>query len=89
MKKNTNFEVVDIAGDYIAVPLNSMSDTFKGVVVLNEAAAFMLRNMGDSATIEDLVSLLKEEYEVDDDLLYRDVVELTSSLLDIGLITEK
>lgn len=86
MRKNPNFEVVDIAGEFIAVPLGDYGDTFNGIVALNEASAFLLNCMDNHVSIDNLVDALIDEYQVSKDIAYQDVTELINTLLGIGLI---
>ena len=45
MKIKTGFELVEVAGEYIAVPVGQRANLFKGVVALTDAGAFLFRYM--------------------------------------------
>ena len=51
MKLKSNFEVVHIADEHIIVPIGEQREQFKGVVVLNEAAAFLLEKMSEDSVL--------------------------------------
>ena len=53
-----DFEILEVAGEYMAIPLGNESDRFRGVVALNEEAAFLLENMRCQRNMGDLVDLL-------------------------------
>lgn len=88
MIMNSDFEIVDIAGDYIAVPIGEESKTFNGVVALTEATAFLLNNMKDDTSKEELVRLLINEYGVERSQAIKDIDRIIPVLLEMGLIKE-
>lgn len=85
MKTNKEFEIVEIAGEYMAVPVGSLSKDFHGVVALTEASAFLLRHM-DAKNKGELIQLLLDEYDIDKDTIERDLDAVIQKMLDIGLI---
>ena len=44
MKLKPGFEIMEIAGDYMAIPTSGMA-AFGGAAILNEVSAFLLNNM--------------------------------------------
>ena len=48
MRINSKYELIDVADEHLAVPVDSEVTSFKGVVVLTEAASFLLKNMKSS-----------------------------------------
>ena len=87
MKMNTSFEIVEIAEEYLAVPTGSLASSYSGLVSLTDATAFLLRNMKEDKTEEDLVRLLIENYEVDPAVAAVDVHNLIPKLFELRLIT--
>lgn len=83
-----NFDVVDMAGEYIVVPTGKEAVSFKGVVALSEASAFLLKNMKEEKTEDELVELLCSEYDVGSDVARADIKGLLTKLLDMGVIEE-
>ena len=88
MVANPSFEIVDISGEYMAIPVGEKALAVKGVVVLNEAAAFLLRHMKDPQTVEELSGLLTTEYQVDEETAKRDIDEFVNKVRKIGLIVD-
>ena len=88
MKICEGFEVVNVAEEYIAVPVGEKVQSFCGMVVLNEASAFLLEKMQNSVTVEELVDILMERYDVGYDIAYEDIKNMLSELIEIGLISE-
>lgn len=86
MKLLHGFEIVNIAEEYIVVPVGENTKRFRGIVVLNEAAAILLERMKSDSTIEELVLYLMDHYEVDKNRAYKDIVEMMNSLESIGVL---
>lgn len=88
MKRNQEFELVEIAGEHIAVPIGEGADVVHGLVILNDASAFLLTEINDDTSVDDLVALLKDNYEVDVTRAREDVKEMLGSFKEMGLIID-
>lgn len=88
MRVNEFFEITDVAGEYLAIPIGNDANSINGVVVLNEASAFLLKQMKAPKSKADLVDLLISEYEVDFTNAKKDIDELIEKLIKIGLVME-
>lgn len=82
------FELVDIAGEYLIVPVGEEVTSFSGVVALSEDAYFLLKNMSKPKTIKELIVLLTQEYNVDELTAEADINKLIKTLFDMGVIEE-
>ena len=80
------FEIVHIADEHIAVPVGEQKDCCQGVIVLNEAAAFLLEEMKHEITIDDLLLKLVSNYDVDESKATDDIIKMVGSLNELGLI---
>ena len=87
MKLNTSFEVVDVSGEYMIIPLNNSTEVVNGVIVVTEAVAYLLKNMQDAKSEQDLVDLLMMEYDVEYERAQEDVHTMVEKLTDLGVIT--
>ena len=83
-----DFEIVDIVDEYLAVPIGEKAKSFNGVVALSAAAAFLLKNMNNSKSKQELVELLTAEYNVEESVAKADVDKMVEKLLDMGVIKE-
>ena len=88
MKKKADYEIVQVEDEYMAVPVGEETLTFKGVVTLSESAAFLLKHMEQPKSMEDLLGLLTQEYEVDEETARADLARIIEIFLNLGLITE-
>lgn len=86
MRLKPDFEIVDVADEYLVVPVGEEAATYKGIVALSEAAAFLLKNSGEDLAEDTLVRLLLENYELDEEKARADVRELMRKLKELRLV---
>ena len=82
------FELVDIAGEHMAIPVGDEAASFHGIIALSNSAFFLLNNMREQQTKESLLELLMNEYEVDVSVAKKDLDELIQTLLELGVVEE-
>lgn len=88
MIKNPDFEITEISGEFMAIPVGECAETFRGVVALNDASYFLLKNLEAQKTMKDLVRLLCNEFDVGEDVALQDVQAFVDKLLAMGVILE-
>lgn len=88
MIKSKEFEIINISGEYMAVPLGKKAISFHGVVLLNEPAAILLNQMIQTRTKEELIDVLLEEYDADRVIIEKDVELIIKKFLEFGLICD-
>lgn len=88
MKIKNGFELVNLVGNYMLVPVGEEVDDFNGTVVLNEVSAFILDKLKTDIEKEDLVELLINEYEVDRSVAQSDIEETLDKLIKMGIVNE-
>ena len=86
MKLNKSFEIVSVADDYLAIPVGDKALSFNGVVSLTEAVAYLLKHMDTNKSVEELVDLLCDEYDVEQKKAYADVQQMVKELSVLGVI---
>ena len=89
MKLKKGFEIVNVAGDYMLVPVDDQIDIFNGTVILNEVSAFMLNKLKHGVDKKELIRLLMDEYGIDSLVAKTDVEEAIKKMLKIGIIDEE
>ena len=88
MIRNTNFELIKIADENLAIPIGDEATKFHGVVTLSEPAAFLLNILNRPQSVEDLVENLINEYEVDEVTAERDIKSIITIFRDYNLILD-
>ena len=83
------FMLRSMGEDHIVIGEGLAQVNFNSILSLNESAAFLWeRLVGQEFTVEDMVRLLMEEYEVDEETALKDAGKLAESWLKVGLVTE-
>ena len=86
MKIKDNLMLREIAGSWIVVPVGEMVVEFNGLINLNETGAFLWRKLADVTEMDDLVSGLLSEYDIDEVTAQADVCEFVEKLTEKGLL---
>ena len=86
MKIKDGFILREVAGSFVVVAVGKRAKEFNGVINLNETSAFMWRILEKGATVEEILSKMQEEYDVDASVLERDVKSFTQKLKEAGLL---
>ena len=87
MLLNEQFQLVQVADEFLAVPVGDAASS-SNVIVLNEAMAYLLQQMKSPKTVDELVVLLTDEYEVGAATAKKDIEEALGKLLENGVISE-
>lgn len=64
MKIKENFMLRKLSDAWVAVPVGQASQTFNGLINLNETAAFMWQTLSNNITFDELVFMVINEYDV-------------------------
>ena len=67
MKIKDGFVVRKIANQFMAVPIGARAKELHGMIGLNETAAFLWELLEEERTVEELASLLYNEYDISED----------------------
>ena len=86
MEKNNNYEVIHIADECFAIPVGEEADAFHGMIGLTEPTAFLLEKMEKPCSVNDLIDLLTNEYEVTRDKAKEDVEKIIDALIEYRLV---
>ena len=87
MRFKDGFEIVHVAEEHILVPVGEQQGSFKGVIVLNEAAAFLLEEMKRDITVDEMVQLLISQYDVDENTAKKDIARMLDLIKEHGLLS--
>ena len=86
MRKNPHFEIVQIDNDPMAIPIEAEAVTYHGIVALNETSAFLLQNMENDISEDELLALLLQTYDVDADTAKTELAEILNTFRELGLV---
>ena len=85
MRLRHGFEIVEVEGQRFAVPMGE-DRSFSGVVKLTRTAAEIFELLREETTEEAMVKIMKERYDVPEDVLAADVHRVVQSLRERGLL---
>lgn len=86
MKTNPEFIARDIAGELVLVPVGSAAKTCKGLTTCNEVGAFIWKTLEKDMSIDELVTVIVAEFDVDEATAKSDAVEFTDRLKALGAL---
>lgn len=88
MRIKTGFAKREIAGAIIVVPVGKTTESFNGMITLNESGSFFWDCLKKDTTPEKIVERVMEEYEADKDIVKRDVDNFIDMLRKNNLLDE-
>ncbi|MFQ7311595.1 MAG: PqqD family protein [Sellimonas sp.] len=75
-----------VAGETILVPTGAAAEEFNGMLTLTETAKVIWENLEKVDSLDEMVHVLTEQFEVDQETAKQDTAALVSELLRIGFI---
>jgi len=86
MKIVKEFILREIAGEYVLVPTGATTQEFNGLITLSETAKFIWEHIEEADSLEEMIRLLLDNYEIDEETAKRDAIEFISQLLNAGFV---
>ena len=88
MKIKKGFQLQNVCGEHIIIPAGEENIDFSHIISLNPTAAYLWEKIAEKAefTIEDMVQLLLDEYEVEEDVALEDCKLIAERWAEMGLI---
>lgn len=84
MKIKTGFVVRQVGGENVVVPVGAMSKQFHGMINLNETGAFLWNFYTENHTVDEGVSALLAEYDVEEEIARADVETFVQTIVGNG-----
>ncbi|MBR3878463.1 MAG: PqqD family protein [Bacteroidaceae bacterium] len=87
MKVKKGFELQEVCGEFIIVPAGIENVDFSKIISLNETAADIWKSVAEmnEFSIDDMVSILMEQYEVDEQTAREDCSKIAELWKEMGL----
>lgn len=87
MKKIPGFKLQEVCGEKLLVPFGESNIDFSNMISMNESAAYLWDAIGDEPfTLDDVVRLLCDEYEVEEEVARSDAQQLIKQWTEAGLV---
>jgi len=84
MKIVKEFILRDIAGESVLVPTGETTQEFNGLITLSETAKIIWENLEKVDSLDEMVALILDEYEIDEETAKNDVIGFVGALLQQG-----
>lgn len=88
MRLKKGFVMHSIGDEYMAVATGDLLQEFYGYVRNNETAADIFRMLQEETTVEAIVDAMYEKYDVEKDVLKRDVEEIIDKFRNADFLVE-
>ncbi len=87
--KSERFVEKSIGNEKVLVPLTDNVVDMNHVLTLNELGTFLFDQIDGEKTINDILSLLLEEYDVASEIAKKDIEQFINNILNKGILFEK
>ncbi len=86
MKAKTGFNLRNVCGEQVIVAEGRENIDFSNIISMNETSAYLWNAIQDTDfTVDDLVELLTQEYDVDEQTARKDAQALANQWLEAGI----
>ncbi len=88
MKIKNGLELQNVCGEHIIIPAGEENMDFSQIISLNPTAAYLWENVAkrENFTVEDMVQLLLNEYEVEESVALEDCKLIAERWSEMGLL---
>ena len=88
MKVKNGLQLQQVCDEYIIIPAGEENMDFSQIISLNPTAAYLWENIAerDEFTIDEMVQLLLDEYEVEEDIAREDCKLIAERWAEMGLL---
>ena len=88
MKIKSGFILRKVADSYVVVAVGNRVKDFNGVINLNSTGAFLWQLLEKGISEEELVAKFLDEYDVDKEILKKDLAGFLQKIREAGLTEE-
>lgn len=88
MKIKDGFIIRKLAENYVVVPIDNVNNDFKGMIQLNETGAFLFEQLQQEKTLDELLALMLDKYDIDTHKAKNDVELFVAKLKKDGLLDD-
>lgn len=86
MRKKEKFIIRKIGDSYVMIPVGTTSTKFNGMITANDSAAFIWEHIEEVNSVEELIEMVCEEFEVDSERAREDCEKLVVQMKKAGWI---
>ena len=88
MKIKDGYIMKEIAGSKVVMAIGAESNNFNGIITFNEVGAEVFSMLNGSNSIEKIIEVISEKYDVSGEIVKEDVLNVVEKMKEHGLIEE-
>lgn len=88
MHRNSEFVLREVAGKYVVIPIGQATETFRGMITMNETSKFLWELLGKEQTEESLAEALVQTYGITGERALNAAKKFLDAMLPIGAIVK-
>lgn len=88
MKIKNTFILRKVAGNNVVLPMGASSESFSGMMMLNETGVFLWNILKNDVTMDDLINAMLSEYNVGAAEAKQDAEAFIDTLRSAGVLDE-
>lgn len=89
MKVSNQFILRTIADEYLLIPTGEAAMNVKGLISLSESGYLLYEKLKNECSKDELVQVLKNEYEVDESTVVQDVEMFLQQMRQLKMLEEE
>lgn len=86
MKISDKFILKKVGNESMLLPVNNDFMSVKNIITLNETSLAIYLHLKDGLTKEEMLEKMLEEYDVDIEILKKDVDDIISKFISLGVL---
>ena len=86
MSRAKEFILRESAGECVLVPTGATTQEFNGLITMSDTARFIWENMEKAESLEEMIQMILDEYEIDEETAKKDAIGFISQLLQAGFV---
>lgn len=88
MTTNKDYILREIAGQAFLIPTGKESEKLNGMIELTSTGAFIWKHADEAESCSEIISMMMEEYEVEEEVVKQDVLAFMTELALRGMISK-
>ncbi len=86
MKIAKEFVLREIAGECMLIPVGATTKEFNGMISVTSSAKVIWENIEKVDSLDELIQMIIDEFEVDEELAKADTTEFVRQLVEAGFV---
>lgn len=86
MKRKDSYILRQVGGKYVIMPIGDKAFEFSGIININETGALLWETLAEDVSMQQLISAMTAEYNIDEQTAENDINEFISQLSAADLI---